>query len=53
MPCPKCNYPNAKFRRKPLSNGGEHVGAYCAKCGRWIKWLNREEKIKFSKYLSN
>lgn len=23
---------------------GPHVGAYCANCGRWLKWLNKNEK---------
>ncbi|MHB1537474.1 MAG: hypothetical protein ACYCYN_03045 [Solirubrobacteraceae bacterium] len=23
-----------------------HVGAYCAGCGRWIKWLNKSERTR-------
>ena len=23
---------------------GIHVGAYCSKCGKWVKWLNKNEK---------
>jgi len=23
-----------------------HVGAYCAGCGRWAKWLNGDEKAR-------
>lgn len=53
MPCPSCGYPNVKFRRRRLPNGGEHIGAVCAKCRRFIKWLNRDEKLKFSKYIHN
>ncbi len=23
-----------------------HVGAYCAGCGRWIKWINKSERAR-------
>lgn len=37
----KCECGNDKFffRRKNI-----HVGAYCSKCGRWLKWLNSSEQ---------
>ena len=27
-----------------LREKGPHVGAYCANCGRWLKWLDKNEK---------
>ena len=27
-----------------LREKGPHIGAYCANCGRWLKWLSKEEK---------
>ena len=27
-----------------LREKGPHVGAYCANCGRWLKWLGKNEK---------
>ena len=27
-----------------LKEKGPHVGAYCANCGRWLKWLSKNEK---------
>ena len=27
-----------------LKEKGPHIGAYCANCGRWLKWLNKTEK---------
>lgn len=40
--CPKCNSTNL-FTRK----NGDHTGLYCKDCGRWIKWLNKEEARLF------
>lgn len=27
---------------------GEHVGLYCSECGRWQKWLGKEEQKSYS-----
>lgn len=27
-----------------LREKGPHIGAYCANCGRWLKWLGKNEK---------
>ena len=27
-----------------LREKGPHIGAYCANCGRWLKWLSKDEK---------
>ena len=32
-------------------NNGIQTGLYCSGCGRWIKWLGKEEVRLFEKYL--
>ena len=32
-------------------NNGIQTGLYCSDCGRWIKWLGKEEVRLFEKYL--
>lgn len=27
-----------------LREKGPHIGAYCANCSRWLKWLGKNEK---------
>lgn len=29
---------------KGMSKGGNKVGIYCMKCGKWLKWANTNEK---------
>ena len=29
-------------------NNGPHIGAYCADCGKWLKWLSKSEKLSMS-----
>ena len=42
----KCN--NCNMNLLPtLKNKGPHIGAYCSFCGKWIKWLDKEEKLKY------
>lgn len=41
MVCTKCK--NTKFEYKAV---GPHIGAYCASCGSFIKWLNKKEKLE-------
>ncbi len=38
-PCPRCGGHDIKTERVPLSNGGHHIKASCAVCGRFIKFL--------------
>lgn len=37
--CKSCLTTETVLREK-----GPHVGAYCANCGRWLKWLGKNEK---------
>ena len=37
--CPDCNNPEIQTQRISLPNGGHHVKATCAACGRFIKFL--------------
>jgi DNA-directed RNA polymerase subunit RPC12/RpoP len=40
--CPKCNSTNLFTQKKDTQ-----TGLYCKDCGRWIKWLNKEEARVF------
>lgn len=31
-----------------LKNRAPHIGAYCACCGKWIKWLSKTEVLKYT-----
>lgn len=45
--CKKCG--NTTYIVQEKSNGtGLATGLYCAKCGTWHKWLNKQEKILYS-----
>lgn len=45
--CKKCGSTDYKIIEK--SNGkGIATGLYCAKCGQWQKWLNKQEKVLFT-----
>lgn len=45
--CKKCG--NTTYIVQEKSNGtGIATGLYCAKCGTWHKWLNKQEKILYS-----
>ena len=37
--CPECRGQHIVVRPR-----GPHVGAYCARCGAWVKWLNSAER---------
>lgn len=39
MKCKKCG--NDSFFTQVK---GDNMGAYCCKCGAWIKWLNKDER---------
>lgn len=36
--CPKC-HSNDVF----IEESGNQIGLYCGDCGKWIKWLNKDE----------
>ncbi len=36
--CPKCYSQNTIAKKN-----GNQIGIYCAECGRWIKWANKDE----------
>lgn len=41
--CKKCG--SDKYFTKSKNNGtGTAIGLYCAKCGQWQKWLNKQER---------
>lgn len=40
--CPKCNSTNLFTQKKDTQ-----TGLYCKECGRWIKWLNKDEARVF------
>lgn len=44
MICKSCNYDLLPT----IKNVGPHVGAYCSFCGKWIKWLDKTERQKYT-----
>lgn len=48
--CKKCGCTEYIVKEKP--NGtGVATGLYCAKCGTWQKWLNKQEKVLYNSEL--
>jgi len=49
----RCVCGSEKFhtKRNTKINNGIQTGLYCSGCGRWIKWLGKEEVRLFEKYL--
>lgn len=43
--CNKCGIVNGFIEEK-----GTQVGLYCDKCGKWIKWLTKDEARLFFKH---
>jgi hypothetical protein len=43
--CKKCN-----SKKYFLDRVGVHVGLYCADCGTWQKWLNKQEYRLFKRF---
>lgn len=41
--CTKCGSLNMEVEQK-----GSQVGLYCADCGKWIKWLSKDEQRAFN-----
>ena len=40
--CKRCGSVDIEYRVK-----GTQEGIWCKDCGKWIKWLNKEEKLQF------
>ena len=36
--CPKCD-----CEKTFIKKSGNHTGLYCSNCGKWIKWLTKDE----------
>lgn len=45
--CQNCGCTEAKIVRH-----GMHTGAFCSACGKWIKWLNKDEIRKYQDKIS-
>ena len=43
--CTKCGSVNTYIKEN-----GNQAGLYCGDCGKWIKWLNKEEKRLFERF---
>lgn len=41
--CKKCGNQTYDLKEVAMNNGGSHLGQYCANCGMWHKWLNKDE----------
>ena len=49
--CLHCNSEEIRTQRIPLANGGHHVKASCASCGRFIKFLPHDSlRFYFGRY---
>ena len=38
--CPHCGYETGYTER---SDEHDHVGLYCSRCGRWLKWISKRD----------
>lgn len=45
--CKKCGNTTYTMQEK-LNGTGKALGLYCAKCGTWHKWLNKQEKVVYA-----
>lgn len=45
--CKKCGNTTYTMQEK-LNGTGKALGLYCAKCGAWHKWLNKQEKVVYA-----
>ena len=49
--CPNCKSEKIRTERIPLANGGHHIKASCASCGRFIKFLPHDSpRFYFGKH---
>ena len=46
-----CGFEEFHTKQNTKINNGIQTGLYCSGCGRWIKWLSKEELRLFDKYL--
>jgi len=46
-----CGFEEFHTKQNTKINNGIQTGLYCSGCGRWIKWLGKEELRLFEKYL--
>lgn len=37
-----CTHPDRTLKWRLLATGGAHLGGFCRRCGRWIKWLPQD-----------
>lgn len=44
LKCKKCHCSDLFFKPK-----GTQLGIYCAYCGQWIKWANKNERNLFER----
>lgn len=44
--CPKCGSEDLFLRKS-----GNNMGLYCGDCGKWIKWVNKNERTIIEKYI--
>ena len=50
--CKKCKN-TAYIIQEKLNGTGKALRLYCAKCGTWHKWLNKQEKVVYATVDSN
>ena len=43
LTCRACGPVQPERRWKPMQNGRRHVGAYCPRCARWLKWVRQSQ----------
>lgn len=49
--CSHCNSSEIRTQRIPLANGGHHIKATCAACGKFIKFISHEgPRFHFGKH---
>lgn len=41
LDCQGCGPLIPELRFRQMTNGRHHLGAYCPKCGKWIRWLKQ------------
>ena len=46
-----CGFEEFHTKQNTKINNGIQTGLYCSSCGRWIKWMGKEEFRLYEKYL--
>lgn len=49
----KCKNIECNSNEVFIEETGTQTGLYCAECGKWIKWLNKDEKRLAERYIEN